>query len=100
MARAAKDAAAEDARIADQVRPGQERAHGVSEEEIGLVREDLGRAAAQLLDVVHHVPPAVLLAEIDHGGVLDEGLPVAQMVVGHHHEAIGAQELSKGLVAR
>ena len=71
MARAAKDAAAEKARIADEVRPGQERAHGVSEEEIGLVREDFGRAAAQLLDVVHYVPPAVLLAEIDHGGVLN-----------------------------
>ena len=67
-------------------------------EEVGLIRKNLGRTAAQLFNVIHHMLPSVLFAEIDHGGPLYEGLPVAQMVIGHHHKAVAAQELGEGRV--
>ena len=72
----------------------------MTEEEIRLARECLGSAAAQFLHVVHHMPPAVLLSQVHHGAALNNGLAVAQVVVGHHHEAPLAQKPGKGGVPR
>ena len=72
----------------------------MAEKEVGFAGKDLGGAAAQLLHVVHHVPPALLLSQVDHGAVFNQGLSVAQVVVGHHHEAMAAQILGEGCVAR
>ena len=99
VAGAAENAAVQSAGVADQVSAGEEGAHGVAEEEIGLSRKDLGHPAAEGLYVVHHVPPAVLLPQVDHGAALDEGLAVAQVVVGHHHKAVIAEKAGKGGVA-
>ena len=88
MPRAAQDAPRQHAGIADEVGPGQEGAHGVAEEEIGLPRKDPGRLPPQGLDVVHDVPPAVLVPQVDHGPVRDPGQAVAQVVVGRDGEAV------------
>ena len=99
VARAAQDAAVQPAGVADQVGPGEEGAHGVAEEEIGDAGKDLGGPPAQLLHVLHRVAPAVLISEVDHGAALHQGLAVAQVVVGHHGEAVAAEEAGEGLVA-
>ena len=70
----------------------------MAEEEVGLAGEHLGGAPAQLLYIVHHMPPAVLFTQVDHGAALNDGLTVSQMVVCHHHKAVAAQVLGKGCV--
>ena len=95
----AEDTAVQNARIPNQVGSGEEGPHGVPEEKVGLVQESLGHAAAQGLDVVHHMLPAVLVPQVDHGTALDLGLSVAQVVVGYHSEAVGAQKPGKGFIA-
>ena len=98
--RTAEDTAGQCAGIADQVGAGQEGAHGVTEEEIRLAGERLGSAAAQFLHVVHHMPPAVLLSQVHHGAALNNGLAVAQVVVGDNGKAMIAQKTGKGRIAR
>ena len=69
MASAAEDAAVQRTGVADKEGSGQEGAHGVAEQEVGLAGEDLGRTAAQLLHVVHHMPPTVRFPQVNHGSV-------------------------------
>ena len=88
VAGAAEDAAVHRAGVADEVGPGQKGAHGVAEQKMGLIREDLGGTAAQFLHIVHHMPPAVLRPQVHHRRALDAGLTVAQVVVGCDRKAV------------
>ena len=75
-------------RVADEPGARKEAAHGVPEQEIGALRPLFSRQAAQLLDVRHHGLPAAEGAEIAQVLLAEHALAVAQVVVGHHHEAL------------
>ena len=85
--------------VADEVRPGQKRAHAVAHDAQGRVGVFLPQPLVQHINIVHHRVPGVALAEIHRRAALGQGLAVAQVVVARHNDALLVQRPGKGVIA-
>ena len=62
------------------------------------VRIALLQPLVQDIDIIHHRVPGVAVAEIDGGAALRQRLPVTQMVVSGHNDALLVQRPGKAVV--
>ena len=99
MAGAAEDHQVGLLRVLDNIGAGQEAAHAVPEENIGQVGIIGFHQIVELVHVLHHMAPALIVgkkAQILGDG---DGFAVAQMVVAYHKDAVLGKEKGKIVVA-
>ena len=72
----------------------------MSQQEIGEVGKLAVGQFAELFQIVHHIVPTALRAEIEPGRILRNGQAVTDMVISHHGKALLRQILRKGLIAQ
>ena len=98
MAGAADDRAVQPRAEADEICPGQERAHAVTENEIRLSGILRRRLVVQRADILHRLFPAVFLAEKAEMRFVRRALSVAELVVQHHDVAVFGEKRGKRVV--
>ena len=99
MAGAAEDHQVGLLRVLDNIGAGQEAAHAVAEENIGQVGVIRFHQVVELVHVLHHIVPAVILGEKAQILGSGNGLAVAQMVVAHHKNAVLGKKSGKIVIA-